>query len=152
MLSGFEKKKQNTWIINNHHMIREYIILSCKIFWSSGSYYCTEHILVGNQRWYDIVMKFGLKALYIYCSPAHTARAPQSRIHELMLILSLQCHVLLDCVWLKPGVGHSFIVICSEVLPHTAAVWHCHHIERIRGINAYSLACSMSPWQVCGGV
>lgn len=68
-----------------------------------------------------------------------------------LIPISLECHILVDCVWLKPGVGHSFTVICLEVLPHTAAAWHQRHIERIRGINAYSLACSISPWQVCGG-
>lgn len=79
-------------------------------------------------------------------------RKPQSCVHDSTLIpLSLECHILLDYVWLKPGVGHSFTVICLEVLPRTAAVWHRRHIERIRGINAYSLACSISPWQVCGG-
>uniref|UniRef100_A0A8C4GMV2 Iron-sulfur clusters transporter ABCB7, mitochondrial n=1 Tax=Dicentrarchus labrax TaxID=13489 RepID=A0A8C4GMV2_DICLA len=32
-----------------------------------------------------------------------------------------------------------------------AAVCRCHHIEWIRGITAYSLACRESLWQVCGG-
>lgn len=68
-----------------------------------------------------------------------------------MLILSLRCHILLHCIWLKAGVGHSFTVICLEALPYSSAVTWCHHIEWIRGITAYSLACGESLWQVCGG-
>lgn len=78
-------------------------------------------------------------------------QGPQSCIQLLMLILSLECHILLNCIWLKAGVGHNFTVISFEVLPHIAAVWRCHHIEWIRGINAYSLACRESLWQVCVG-
>lgn len=68
-----------------------------------------------------------------------------------MLIHSLLCHILADCIWLKAGVGLHFGVICWEVLPYSAALWRCHHIEWIRGITAYSLACRESLWQVCGG-
>lgn len=56
-----------------------------------------------------------------------------------------------DCIWLKAGVGRTFTVICSELLPYSSVVTRCHHIEWIRGITAYSPACGESPWQMCVG-
>lgn len=52
---------------------------------------------------------------------------------------------------LKAGVGHSLTVIFLGMMAQSDAVFHCHHIEWIRGIIAYSLACSQSLWQVCVG-
>lgn len=64
-------------------------------------------------------------------------------------MLPLQCNTLPDCVWLKPGDGYTFSVICSKELPHSRAGTGCHHIEWIRGITAYSVACRESPRQMC---
>lgn len=52
---------------------------------------------------------------------------------------------------LKAVVEHRLTVICLGMMAHSDAEFHCHHIEWIRGINAYSLACSQSLWQVCVG-
>lgn len=74
-----------------------------------------------------------------------------SVIHStvMLIIFSLQYRIAWLC-FIKSRCWKQFSVICLEVMLYSAAVWCCHHIERIRGIAAYSLAWWESLWQVCG--
>lgn len=65
------------------------------------------------------------------------------------IIFNLDRHIFLDCVESSCQAQAHCNLFRDDV--HSSAVFRCHHIEWIRGINAYSLACSQSQWQVCVG-